>query len=96
MVGGGGNTYFPSGKAADTSAALLRHLDRRQVEKVAFEGLESSCSQVPVTQLVFIPNYAQITRGPRLSFKSLFTQQTLSKTRASRFFFRLSWSLVHL
>lgn len=35
----GGNTYFPSGKAADTSAAWLSHLDRRQVDKATFEGI---------------------------------------------------------
>lgn len=33
-----GGTYFPSGKAADTSAVSLSHLDWRQVEKVTFEG----------------------------------------------------------
>lgn len=39
--GGGGNRYFPSGTAADTSAASPSHLDRRQVVKKCLEEMET-------------------------------------------------------
>lgn len=54
MEGGGGNRYFPSGKAADTSAPSLSRLGRCQAVKKCFGDARAENLNNPPAALLFV------------------------------------------